>query len=370
MFCRNCGNKISSESEFCRFCGTRISSGHSIDYAIELNNKGVSYGESGKYELAIETLRMALKIAEQYDDDDLIERIVSNLLLNYIDKSANYRKIANFDDAIEILNEALGIAEKYSIKNMVKEINKILAITYNEIAMSLPEDSFSEIIENLENAISYTKEVKDSKATRVIKKNLGYVWNSYGVSLGNDGEHEQAIKYYRNALNILKGIRDAEGINMVNSNLAAAYYCNGMEYYSKREIEKAIYNLEKSLALLTLTNLEEDEWQMNSIRQRLAELYSKNNYQSQGQKKEKQKSDHKQKSQDTPNDIKELLREFELDPNGYITLTEIKSQYKIWVDLLHPDKNMNKNEKTKKHAEEKLKRINQIYIKLKEHYNS
>ena len=46
----------------------------------------------------------------------------------------------------------------------------------------------------------------------------------------------------------------------------------------------------------------------------------------------------------------------------------IKEQYRYWVDLLHPDKNINKSDATIKKAEEKLKEINKIYKKLIELY--
>ncbi|HOA18789.1 MAG TPA: J domain-containing protein [bacterium] len=77
----------------------------------------------------------------------------------------------------------------------------------------------------------------------------------------------------------------------------------------------------------------------------------------------------RKKSQEYSDNIKNLLREFELDPYGKIGRKEIKEQYRYWVEILHPDKNQNKSEKTRKKAEEKLKRINQIYEKLNKHYN-
>jgi len=57
-----------------------------------------------------------------------------------------------------------------------------------------------------------------------------------------------------------------------------------------------------------------------------------------------------------------------LDDNGTITKELIKEQYRYWVDLLHPDKNLNKSDATIKKAEEKLKEINTIYKKLIEHF--
>ena len=80
-----------------------------------------------------------------------------------------------------------------------------------------------------------------------------------------------------------------------------------------------------------------------------------------GKEEESKKSDYSRNRSEYSAYIKSLLTEFELDPNSNITLKDIKSQYIYWVEILHPDKNQNKSEKSRKKAEDKLKRINQIY---------
>ena len=93
--------------------------------------------------------------------------------------------------------------------------------------------------------------------------------------------------------------------------------------------------------------------------------YQKHQEHTRENKKEKQE---KKKSVIDEISIKELLMKFELDDNGNITKELIKEQYRYWVDLLHPDKNLNKSDATIKKAEEKLKEINTIYKKLIEHF--
>ena len=86
------------------------------------------------------------------------------------------------------------------------------------------------------------------------------------------------------------------------------------------------------------------------------------------EKEDKKEREQKKKSVVDEISIKELLIKFELEDNGDITKELIKEQYRYWVDLLHPDKNINKSDATIKKAEEKLKEINIIYKKLIEHY--
>lgn len=362
------------EDELSQNSNNSFSWNDNMNNAIDLNNKGVEYNSRGNYDLAIETYYKALRIAEKEGDARGVETIVSNMIVSYIDKSLKYSKKEDFDYAIDILNEALAIAENYWIDNSTDKIKIMLSTDYNNKAMALPEDEYLEIIENLDIAIGYSEAAGDKKGLNEIKSNLAITYSNFAINLGNDGLHDQSIKYLLMALNIQKDIRDTKGIKITNSNLAITYYHYGMEHYKNGNSQKAIHNLEKSLDLLLLLNRAEDEDKRKFIRQKLTELYNnartKKQESDQGQKKQKHNYESKKETPRCPDYIKDLLKEFELDPNGNITIKEIKSQYYYFVEILHPDKNQNKSETARKKAEEKLKRINGIYNKLKEHYTN
>jgi len=69
-------------------------------------------------------------------------------------------------------------------------------------------------------------------------------------------------------------------------------------------------------------------------------------------------------------EIISLLQRYEIDISKQVTFDIVKKKRKYWVELLHPDKNTNKSEETRKMAEHKLKEMNDIYRQLKEYFKN
>lgn len=67
--------------------------------------------------------------------------------------------------------------------------------------------------------------------------------------------------------------------------------------------------------------------------------------------------------------MQDKLKKMYLDDQEKISLEIIKKQYHFWLEILHPDKNIDKPPLVKQNAENKLKEINRIYKELCEYFN-
>lgn len=54
--------------------------------------------------------------------------------------------------------------------------------------------------------------------------------------------------------------------------------------------------------------------------------------------------------------------------SSQVTFDMVKKKRKYWLELLHPDKNTNKSEETRKMAEDKLKEMNDVYRQLRDYF--
>jgi len=59
-----------------------------------------------------------------------------------------------------------------------------------------------------------------------------------------------------------------------------------------------------------------------------------------------------------------------MDISKQITFDMVKKKRKYWLELLHPDKNVNKSEETRKMAEDKLKEMNDVYKQLRDYFKN
>lgn len=76
------------------------------------------------------------------------------------------------------------------------------------------------------------------------------------------------------------------------------------------------------------------------------------------------------KANDFPPQIILLLQRYEIDMSKQVTLDIVKKKRKYWLELLHPDKNTNKSEETRKLAEDKLKEMNDVYKQLRDYFKN
>ena len=56
--------------------------------------------------------------------------------------------------------------------------------------------------------------------------------------------------------------------------------------------------------------------------------------------------------------------------SSQVTFDMVKKKRKYWLELLHPDKNTNKSEETRKMAEDKLKEMNDVYNQLRDYFKN
>ncbi|MFA5559151.1 MAG: J domain-containing protein [Methanofastidiosum sp.] len=90
----------------------------------------------------------------------------------------------------------------------------------------------------------------------------------------------------------------------------------------------------------------------------------------QDQSRTKRQSSHysSPKTNDFPPEIISLLQKYEINMSSQVTFDMVKKKRKYWLELLHPDKNTNKSEETRKMAEDKLKEMNDVYRQLRDYF--
>ena len=291
--------------------------------------------DKGLYDLAISNLKKILDMSLQLygnDSDGYIES-KNNLIKGYNAKGKNFLEKSRYDDAISTFEKSLELAKddkSHYIKYINDSIDGIIKSYYQKSCTYEEYDKYEEAIINLEKAL------KIASKHQVNKIRISYVTDKLFLILKT--QYETASRNYNSQK--MKEILDI-ALNLIRSGYNSINFDeNTIRIYFER-----------------IRNQRTEEGHKKS--------YEKHQEYTREDKKEKQE---KKKSVVDEISIKELVIKFELDDNGTITKELIKEQYRYWVDLLHPDKNLNKSDATIKKAEEKLKEINTIYKKLIEHF--
>lgn len=397
------------------------------------SEKGYSNLNQSKFDEAIVSFKKILDFCVENSGkkSDETKEALNNLIMCYNLKGEYFAKRDRFEDAINTIDKAIEITKDMGIetetaKSAKKNIIKILNLfAFNQIDKGL----YDLAISNLKKILDMSLQIygNDSEEYIESKNNLIKGYNAKGKNFFEKSRYDDAIISFEKSIELGKDekIQSSKYINDSIDGIIKAYYQKSCAYEEYGKYEEAIANLEKALKIAT-------KYQVNKIRTNYVtdklflilktqyEAASKN-YNSQkmkeildialnlirsgynslnfdestiriyferirnqkaedGQKKsyekhqEHTKEDKKEKYDKKKSvvdeiSIKELLIKFELDDNGTITKELIKEQYRYWVDLLHPDKNLNKSDITIKKAEEKLKEINTIYKKLIEHFS-
>lgn len=394
--------------------------------------KGSSYLNQNKFDDAIVAFKKILEFCMENASkkSDETKEALNNLIMCYNQKGEYLAKRDRFEDAINTIDSAIEITneigiETETVKSAKKNIAKIQTLfAFNQIDKGL----FDSAIPNLKKILGMALQLygNDSEEYIEAKNNLIKGYNAKGMNLLEKSRYDDAISAFEKTIELVKNEKDYSSryINDPIDGIIKAYYQKSCAYEEYGKYEEAIINLEKALKIATehqvnkiRTNYVTDKlflilktqyetasknynvhkmkeildialnlvrsgynsinFDENTIRIYFEKIrnqkteedhkksYEKHQEHSRENKKEKQE---KKKSVIDEISIKELLIKFELEYNGTITKELIKEQYRYWVDLLHPDKNLNKSDATIKKAEEKLKEINTIYKKLIEHF--
>jgi len=343
---------------------------------------------------------------------------------NYLSDRGRYEEaIATFEKAIELKNQ-MNLIESEEIdlsrKNIIK-IQTLMAFNYSE--KGLYDQALSSLKKVLDSVIdSYGI---DSIEYTDAKENLIKINNTKAKSLFEKTRYDEAISTFEKSIEIAKGRGiSSKSVSDAIDGIIKSYYQKSCTYEEYGKYEDCIHNLEKALEIASkhkinkirtnyitdkLFSILKDQYilyskqhspqKMNEILNIALNLIKEGhssanfdettirsyfekfkNQQTDDQNRRtyekyqyKYKERRENKHEESKNvleeiSIKELLIKFELEDSENITKELIKEQYRYWVDLLHPDKNQNKSDVTRKKAEEKLKEINTIYKKLIEQY--
>ena len=394
--------------------------------------KGSSYLNQDKYDDAIVAFRKILDFCVENSGkkSDETREALNNLIMCYNQKGEYLAKRDRFEDAINTIDKAMEITKDIGIETetgkLAKDnIAKIQAqFAFNQISNGFYDSAIS----NLKKILEMSLEIygNDSEEYLKAKNNLIKGYNGKGKNLLEKSRYDEAISAFEKSIELARDEKDYfnKHVNDSIDGIIRSYYQKSCTYEEYGKYEEAIANLEKALKIATkhqvnkirtnyvtdklflILKTEYEAASKNYNSQKMKEIldialnlmrsgynsinfdentirayferirnqkteedhtrsYQKHQEHTRENKKEKQE---KKKSVIDEISIKELLMKFELDDNGNITKELIKEQYRYWVDLLHPDKNLNKSDATIKKAEEKLKEINTIYKKLIEHF--
>ncbi len=304
-------------------------------FALNQMNKGL-------YDSAIANLKKILKttlLIYGNDSEDYIEAR-NNLIKGYNARGKNFLEKLKYDEAISIFEKSieLGKDKKDLTEEIMNEsIDGIIKAYYEKSCVYEDYGKYEDAIVNLEQALEIGKmhKVEEVRINYIVDKLFLVFKTQYNFASKNHN-FQKMKEVLDRSLNFIRG-----GHTSLN--------------FDEDTIKKCFEDLKG--------------WETSGDYKR---SYEKRKDYSRYQDEEK-KEDEKEKKEDKKNyidtlSIKELLLKFELEDNGNITKESIREQYRYWVDLLHPDKNLNKNDVTIKKAEEKLKEINSIYRKLIERF--
>ncbi|KYC45906.1 MAG: Tetratricopeptide repeat protein [Candidatus Methanofastidiosum methylothiophilum] len=394
--------------------------------------KGSFYLNQDKFDDAISAFRKILEFCVENSGKKSEETkdALNSLIICYNQKGEYLAKRERFEDAINTIDKAIEITNDMGIetetaKSAKKNIAKIQTLfAFNQIDKGL----YDSAINHLKRILDMSLEIygNDSEEYIEAKNNLLKGYNAKGRNLLEKSRYDEAISAFEKSVELSKDGKThySRYLNDSIDGIIKSYYQKSSVYEEYGKYEEAISNLEKALKIAT-------KYQVNKIRtsyitdklflilktqyesasrnyntQQMREILdialnlirsgynsinfdentiriyfekirnqkteegqrrTKEEYQERKREEGKEKQEKKKSIVDEIS-IKELLIKFELEDNGDITKEIIKEQYRYWVDLLHPDKNINKSDATIKKAEEKLKEINIIYKKLIEHY--
>jgi len=394
--------------------------------------KGSSYLNQNKFDDAIAAFKKILDFCVENSGkkSEETKEALNTLIMSYNQKGEYLAKRDKFEEAINTIDKSIEITNDMGIetettksaKNNISKIQTLFA--FNQINKGLYDSAIS----NLKKILDMSLEIygNDSEEYIEAKKNLIKGYNSKGKNLLEKIRYDEAITAFEKSAELGKDGKDyfARHVNDSIDGIIKGYYQKSCAYEEYGKYEDAIVNLENALKIAT-------KYQVNRIRtnyvtdklflilksqyeaasrnynsQKMKEIldialnlirsgYNSINFDEntiriyferirnqkfeEGQKKSyerhrEQKTENKKEKQEQKKSVvdeislEELLIKFELQDNGDLTKEIIKEQYRYWVDLLHPDKNINKSDVTIKKAEEKLKEINIIYKKLIERY--
>ncbi len=348
------------------------------------NQKGNYFSGRGRYEEAISTYEKAIELSNQMNsiESDEINLSRKNIIKIQTLMAFNYSEKGLYDQAISNLRKVLdAVLNSYGIdSNEYADAKDNLIKTYNAKGKNLFDKSrYDEAISTYEKSADMAKD-KGSSNKFMNDAVDGIIKSYYQKSCA----YEEYGKYDDSILNLEKALEIASRykINKIRTNYVTDKLFSILKdqyiFYSKQ------YNPQKMNEILNkaLNLIKEGHSSINFDENTIKSYFEKfRNQKSEEEKdrtyekyQEKSKQHKKEKHEDSKTVLeeistRELLIKFELEDNGKITKESIKEQYRYWVDLLHPDKNQNKSDATRKKAEDKLKEINTIYKKLIEQFS-
>ena len=162
------------------------------------NNRGIDYGEEGKYDLAIKDFTKAIDLKPDY-------------ALAYNNRGAVYRSQGEYDLAIEDCNKAIQLKSDYA-------------------------EPYSNRGAAYRNKGDYKRAIEDYDEAIQLKPNFVQAYYNRGLAYHEKGELDLAIKDYNRAIEL-------------NPKLVHPYYNRGNAYLQKRYFDKAIKDYSKVIEL-------------------------------------------------------------------------------------------------------------------------
>ena len=162
------------------------------------NNRGIDYGEEGKYDLAIKDFTKAIDLKPDY-------------ALAYNNRGAVYRSKGEHDLAIEDCNKAIQLKPDYA-------------------------EPYSNRGSAYRNKGEIDRAIEDYGIAIQLKPNFVEAYYNLGIAYYEKGDFDRAIKNYNKAINL-------------NSELFHPYYNRGNVYLQKGDFVKAIEDYSKAIEL-------------------------------------------------------------------------------------------------------------------------
>ena len=203
-----------------------------FDYAVAFNNRGIAYGEQGKYEEAIKDFNKVIRIEPKNAG------AYSNRGRAYSEQGKYVEAIKDYTEAIRIkpelaeayYNRGRAYSEQEKYEEAIRDFTEAIRLKSDDA------DAYNNRGLVYLNKEKYEEAIKDfTKAININPQNAEAYYNRGNV-YAKQGKDEEAMKGYNEAINI-------------NPQNAEAYHNRGCVYLNKEKYEEAIRDFTEAIRL-------------------------------------------------------------------------------------------------------------------------
>lgn len=245
-----------------------LSQAQSADEAGAALNKGISFKEEGKYELAAEQFNKAIDLAEMAGPDalNIEESAKKQLPLMHFKAAAKSYKSKDYLEAAEKFKKAAEVAQKYDNNSLYKKAARNVPAIYNSIANShRKKKNFEEAHKYFDKAIDFNDKYakaylgkllvykslnQEDKMLSMVKKIKEIDPNGKSARSAESSIQTYYLKKAKGKVdeeNYAAALDDIKKYNKYGSGNAQGFYLSAVVYNKQSQFQKGLDFAQKAL---------------------------------------------------------------------------------------------------------------------------